>query len=174
MITQTSPLPFRQRRTLWSWLSSVMRWIDRHGDVVDGGTEPAPIRIGESTTPRAIPVQPDLSQQQRRGEILPFPVHGEALLVKLAEVLRRRVAGRQPDHNPLWLTISRTPRVRLSIDGSAYVDYLSELSLYQAAIEAGPETKVILNTTDFDALANFVMQYVDERLVEPAPTEAAP
>lgn len=105
---------------------------------------------------------------------MPFPVQGEALLVNLAEVLRRHVAARGLDHDRLWLTISRCPHVRLSIDGAAYVDYLSDGSTFQAAIEAGPDTKVILKTTNFDALASFVTQYVNERLLEPASVEAAP
>ncbi|MCA6124961.1 hypothetical protein J6500_24145 [Bradyrhizobium sp. WSM 1704] len=109
-----------------------------------------------------------------RGEVVAFPLHGEALLVRLADVLRQRVAGRQPAHNPLWLTISRTPRTRLSIDRTAYVDYVSEASTYRAAIEAAPDTKVILKTTNFDALASFVMQYIDDRLLDRAPVEAAP
>ncbi|WP_246801364.1 hypothetical protein [Bradyrhizobium genosp. L] len=128
----------------------------------EAAQQPALIQTGEL---RVIPAQPGASGQPR-AEVLPFPLHGEALLVKLADALRRRVAGRQPDHNPLCLTILRTPRVRLSIDGSAYVDYLSELSVYQAAIDATPDTKVILKTTDFDALASFVVQYVDDRLIE--------
>ncbi|AUC99487.1 hypothetical protein CWS35_09525 [Bradyrhizobium sp. SK17] len=112
--------------------------------------------------------------EQTRGEVLPFPVHGEALLVKLADVLRRHVARRQPADDVLLLTISRSPWVRLSIDAAAYVDYLSEIGTFQAAIEAGPDTKVILKTTDFDALASFVTQYVNEKLTDRGSTEAAP
>ena len=37
-----------------------------------------------------------------------------------------------------------------------------------------PDTKVILKTTDFDALASFVTQYVDERLRDRTSVEAAP
>lgn len=94
--------------------------------------------------------------------------------MKLADVLRRYVAGREPAGDPLWLTISRCPWVRLSIDEMAHVDYLSEVETFHAAIEAGPDTKVILKTTDFDALASFVTQYVDERLRDRTSVEAAP
>src|SRR5690606_41206373 len=65
----------------------------------------------------------------------------EALLVKLADVLRRYVAGREPAGDPLWLTISRCPWVRLSIDEMAHVAYLSEVDTFHAAIEAGPEDR---------------------------------
>ncbi|QOZ38488.1 hypothetical protein XH92_41085 [Bradyrhizobium sp. CCBAU 53421] len=111
---------------------------------------------------------------EQRGEVLAFPVHGEALLVKLADVLRRYVAGRELAHNPLRLTISRSQWTRLSIDAAAYVDYLSEIDTFQAAIEAGPDTEVILKTTDFDALASFVTQYVNDRLLDRTSVEAAP
>uniref|UniRef100_A0A973WXE4 Uncharacterized protein n=1 Tax=Bradyrhizobium quebecense TaxID=2748629 RepID=A0A973WXE4_9BRAD len=120
-----------------------------------------------------VPVAADV-REEPRGEVVAFPVHGEALLVKLADLLRRRVAGREPADNPLRLTISRCPWTRLSIDATAYVDYLSDVETFHAAIEAGPDTKVILKTTDFDALAGFVMQYVNDRLLDRASVEAAP
>ncbi|MBR0869805.1 hypothetical protein JQ633_05510 [Bradyrhizobium tropiciagri] len=102
-----------------------------------------------------------------------FPLHGEAVLVRLADVLRQRVADRQPAHDPLWLTISRGPWTRLSIDRSAYVDYVSEAAVYRAAIEAAPDTKVILKTTNFDTLVSFIMQYIDDRLLDGASAEAS-
>ena len=175
MITQTSPYALRQRRTLRSWLGSVMRSFDHGCDVaeVESAAPPVPIRIGAGAEFRAVPFKPEV-RDQPRGEVVQFPVHGEALLVHLADVLRQHVAGRGPDHNPLWLTISRCPQARLSIDGAAYVDYLSEVSTYHAAIEAGPDTKVILKTTNFDALASFVIQYINDRLLDRASVEAVP
>ncbi|MGY3693586.1 hypothetical protein ACVIGA_003666 [Bradyrhizobium sp. USDA 3240] len=177
MITQPSPFPLTERRTLRSWLSSMMRSFDHGCGVADIAravpVSPASIHaaigaeLGVAPGAAAVHVEP-------RGEVVAFPVHGEALLVKLADVLRRRVAGREPADNPLRLTISRCPWARLSIDATAYVDYLSEVETFHAAIEAGPDTKVILKTRDFDALASFVMQYVNDRLLDRAPVEAAP
>ncbi|GKQ53272.1 hypothetical protein [Bradyrhizobium sp. Ce-3] len=173
MITQPSPFPLTERKTLRSWLSGVMRSFDHSGDAADR-QHVAPVPPASSPAGSIVgPSAPDL-REQARGEVLAFPVHGEALLVKLADVLRRHVAGREPADNPLRLTISRYPWTRLSIDAAAYVDYLSEIETFQAAIEAGPETKVILKTTDFDALASFVMQYVNDRLTSRASMEAAP
>ncbi|WP_024578846.1 MULTISPECIES: hypothetical protein [Bradyrhizobium] len=170
MITQPSPFPLTERRTLRSWLSDVMRSFDPGGDAAD--LEP----VAPASLPAGSGVGLPSSElgEQTRGEVLPFPVHGEALLVKLADVLRRHVARRQPADDVLLLTISRSPWVRLSIDAAAYVDYLSEIGTFQAAIEAGPDTKVILKTTDFDALASFVTQYVNEKLTDRGSTEAAP
>ena len=177
MITQPSPFPLTERRTLRSWLSGMMRSFD-HGcgaaDVMPA--EPVSqvsIRAGAGADLPVLPVAP-VGREEPRGEVVAFPVHGEALLVKLADVLRRHVAGREPADNPLRLTISRCPWARLSIDATAYVDYLSEVETFHAAIEAGPDTKVILKTTDFDALASFVMQYVNDRLLDRASVEAAP
>ncbi|UGA43660.1 hypothetical protein HU230_0036330 [Bradyrhizobium quebecense] len=177
MITQPSPFPLTERRTLRTWLSSMMRSFD-HGcgaaDVVRA--EPVSqvsIGSGIGTELGVVPVAADV-REEPRGEVVAFPVHGEALLVKLADLLRRRVAGREPADNPLRLTISRCPWTRLSIDATAYVDYLSDVETFHAAIEAGPDTKVILKTTDFDALAGFVMQYVNDRLLDRASVEAAP
>lgn len=172
MITQPSPFPLTERRTLRSWLSDVMRSFDPGCDAAD--QEPmvaAPLPLPAVAV--AGSSAPELGEETR-GEVLPFPVHGEALLVKLADVLRRHVERRQPADDVLRLTLSRSPWLRLSIDASAYVDYLSEISTFQAAIEAGPDTKVILKTTDFDALASFVTQYVNEKLADRASTEAAP
>ncbi|WP_244484958.1 hypothetical protein [Bradyrhizobium tropiciagri] len=181
MITQPSPFPLTERKTLRSWLSSMMRSSDQGCDHGCGAAdvtraEPvsqASIRPGIGAELPLAPLAADL-REEPRGEVVAFPLHGEALLVKLADALRRYVAGREPAGDPLWLTISRCPWARLSIDASAYVDYLSEIETFHAAIEAGPDTKVILKTTDFGALASFVTQYVNDRLRDRASVEAAP
>jgi len=100
-----------------------------------------PYRSGPALTRsmRAGAVAGDM-RQQPRGKVLPFPVRGEALLVQLADVLRRRVAGRQPDHNPLWLT-SRDPRLRLSIDGVNLCGLLSEVSQLSRRDRSGARHK---------------------------------
>jgi hypothetical protein len=177
MITQTSPFALRRRRTLRSWLSSVMKSFDHRRDGIDGtraeSAQSVSIGTGVGAERRALPFEAG-GREPSRGEVVPFPLNGEALLIRLAEVLRRHVADLEPGHNPLSLTISRCPQARLSIDDTAYVDFLSDISTYCAAIEAAPDTKVILNTTDFDALASFVMQYVDQKLLDQAAMVASP
>ena len=43
----------------------------------------------------------------------------------------------------------------------------------EAAIEAQPDTRVTLETSDFDTVVQFVVQYVAERLSETVPLEVA-
>jgi len=100
------------------------------------------------------------------GVLLPFPIHGEALLVKLADLLRSRIGDRGPQRDPFLFSVSRCSCSRLSIDRVAYVDFDADRAEFRAAIEAAPQTKVILETADFDALVDFVVQYVSARLAE--------
>jgi NAD(P)H-hydrate repair Nnr-like enzyme with NAD(P)H-hydrate epimerase domain len=107
------------------------------------------------------------------GIVLPFPIHGEALLVKLAEVLRARIADCGPEWNPLLPQLSRRPWSRLSIDHQAHVEFLEHRGEYRAVIDAQLGTKVIVETAEFDVVVDFVLQYVTGRLAEPAELEAA-
>jgi hypothetical protein len=105
------------------------------------------------------------------GILLQFPLHGEALLVKLADRLRLRLASGGAERDPLLLTMSRCPGSRLSIDSSAYVAFDAHRSAYQVVIEAATDTRITLDTTDFDAAVNFVLLYIVERPTEPAALE---
>lgn len=107
------------------------------------------------------------------GILLQFPVRGEALLVRLADLLRSRIADRKLACDPLFLRISRCPGYRLSIDGSGYVEYLADRGTYCVAIEPQPDTRVTMETTDFDTVVKFVVQYVAARLSEQVLLEAA-
>jgi hypothetical protein len=107
------------------------------------------------------------------GVLLQFPVRGEALLVRLADLLRSRIADRGLDQDSLLLLISRCPGSRLSIDRSAYVEFLADRCVYCVAIEAQPDTKITLETTDFDTVVKFVVQYIAERLSEKVFLEVA-
>ncbi|RZN08876.1 hypothetical protein CWO91_20415 [Bradyrhizobium genosp. SA-3] len=106
------------------------------------------------------------------GVVLRFPIRGEALLVKLADLLRKQVAGCAPERDPLLLTMSRCPGSRLSIDRIAYIDFLADRSTYHLVIEAAPDARITLDTTDFDTVVNFVVQYVTGRNAEPVALEA--
>jgi hypothetical protein len=105
--------------------------------------------------------------------VLRFPIHGEALLVRLADLLRSRFADRGPERDPLLLIISRGLRSRLSIDRMAYVEFHKDRAEFRVAIEASPQTKVILETADFDAVVDFVGQYISARLAAPRALEVA-
>ncbi|MDE5457043.1 hypothetical protein GWE18_30295 [Bradyrhizobium sp. CSA112] len=110
---------------------------------------------------------------EQSGVLLQFPVRGEALLVRLADLLRSRIADRSLERDPLVLLMSRCPGSRLSIDRSAYVEFLADRCTYYVAIEAQPDTRVTVETADFDTVVKFVVQYVAERLSEKVLLEAA-
>src|SRR5450756_2005521 len=170
-------------QTLWSWLRRVLLPLDSGVEIQPGRRDPlvvttapspvaaASLDVRDNGRPTARP--PATSAPVSSGVILPFPIHGEALLVKLAEVLRNRVADRGPEWDPLLLQMSRCPRSRLSIDRRAYVEFHQDCSNYRAVIEMAQETTVILETADFDTLVDFVLQYVMGRLAQPAALEAA-
>ncbi|MGO4712926.1 hypothetical protein [Bradyrhizobium sp. 2TAF24] len=155
-------LPHAQppRRTLWSWLRDTVLTADR-----DAGA-PLP----HTTRPT---VEMGVPQRALAGDgatILPFPIHGEALLVKLAAALRDRFGGREAS---LMLALDRGVHSRLTIDQAAYVEFHGVRGTYHAVIEAAADTTVMLDTTDFDTLVRFVMQYVTERPADTATLEAA-
>jgi hypothetical protein len=126
--------------------------------------------------PTLRPVGPAAAAEQG-GILLRFPLRGEALLVKLADLLKSRIASGEArygsERNRLVMTISRCPGSRLSIDRRAYVEFDAVRSVYRMTIEAALDTTVTLDTTDFDTLVNFVLQYVAGRLSRPATLEVA-
>ncbi|WP_249123381.1 MULTISPECIES: hypothetical protein [unclassified Bradyrhizobium] len=148
------------RRTLWSWLCDTVLLLDRHSGPSSVTTRAVQSHAAAPRTAAA-----------NGAAILPFPILGEALLVRLAAALRERVG--ECDANPLALTISRAPRARLTIDPAAYVEFHGERGIYHAVIEAAADTTVRLDTTDFDTLVRFVMQYVTDRPADTATLEAA-
>lgn len=168
-------------RTLWAWLRDAVLSVDAGADDAGGGRDAvavAPAQLAgcayADADRAAAAVSPDDGVAPAAdGVVLPFPIHGEALLVRLADVLRNRIRDRGPERDPLLLQLSRSPRSRLSIDRAAHVEFHHERCEYRAVIEAQPGTKVILETTDFDALVDFIVRYLTERLVESAGLEAA-
>jgi hypothetical protein len=169
--------------TLWSRLRGALLSADRgaetecdHRDPLSVVTEPALVaeQSGEAGDDGEVIARPqEEGSTAPSGVLLPFPVHGEALLVKLAEVLRNRIADRALEWDPLLLQMSRCPQSRLSIDHRAYIEFDQDRCEYRAVIEASQETKVILETVDFDALVDFVLPYIAARLSRPAALEAA-
>jgi hypothetical protein len=131
------------RWTLWSW---------RRG---------APAAAGSGLSAVDSVVGPD--RPSTTGTLLAFPIRGEALLVRLADQLRSRIATCGPDQEALLLTMTRCPGSRLSIDRASYVEFRKDRSDYRVAIEAAPDTKITLETSDFDTLVEFVVQYLMDK-----------
>ena len=163
-------------RTMWSrfrgasWRKAGERGQICAGSSVPSPSGPLPAGVGGGSTPQGSQYDRPPAQS---GNLLPFPVRGEALLVKLADLLRARMTTSGPEHNPLLLLISRCPGSRLSIDRDAYVEFDVDRSTYHVAVEAAPDTRVTLHTTDFDTVVNFVLQYIAGRPSEPMSLEAA-
>jgi hypothetical protein len=145
----------RAVRTLWSWLRGVRATAGQPAavtDVVEGGADGT-----------ALP----------RGVVLAFPIRGEALLVKLADVLRGRISSFDTACHDLLPFLSHEPDLRLWIGDDAHVEFDAKLSEYHLTIEAPSGTRIIIQTADFDALVTFVLQYVSERLTDAALLEVA-
>jgi hypothetical protein len=168
-------------RTLWSWFRGASWPINREANERRVSSGPT-TRLSSGQAPDDAKSKPGVAFQvvgsgevTQSGILLQFPLRGEALLVKLADLLRKRIANseasRGPERDPLLLTMSRCSGARLSIDRTAYVEFIANRSSYHVAIEAAPDTTVTLDTTDFDTLVKFVVQYVTERLSEPATLE---
>ncbi|MBB4256524.1 MULTISPECIES: hypothetical protein [unclassified Bradyrhizobium] len=159
---------------MWAWLRGISSGADQAAVDV-----PSTLVSAHSLEPRA-PTAGMREVEQAgvgrsapdTGTVLHFPIRGEALLVKLADLLRTQVASRAPERDPLLLAMSRCPGSRLSIDRVAYVDFLPDQATYHVVIEAAPDATITLDTTDFDTVVNFVVQYVTGRNSEPVALEA--
>jgi hypothetical protein len=169
--------PRNGARTLWSWLRGTMPFTGRA--VID---EPARSTVlseaAFASQARAADMRDTepggaVSGTPENGVLLRFPIHGEALLVQLADLLRKQVASCGLERDPLLFMMSRCPGSRLSIDRIAYVDFLADRSAYHLVVEAAPDAKIRLDTTDFDTVVKFVVQYVAYRNSGPMALEAA-
>jgi hypothetical protein len=144
--------------TLWAWLRRGASRMAAGSAQQDVSAVLSPANVGLVHEP---------------GIVLPFPLRGEALLVRLAELLRRRVEELVPRSERLTLTLSHHPALRLSIDESAFVEFDTRSGEFNLVIEAPSGTRMIIQTTDFDAVVKFVLQYVVEKLSDDAVLEAA-
>lgn len=135
-------------------------------------TAPMPHQEAE-TNERIVNVTAACKAKTQSAVLLPFPIRGEALLVKLADLLRARVTAVAPRPNPFLLTMFRAPRLRLLIDHASYIEFHADRAAFHVVLEATPDTTIMLDTTDFDALVQFVAEYVNGRFLEFKAMEAA-
>jgi len=164
-------LSFRNRlpsQRLRKWLREVGPQIRRVFDVRHAPERPA-ATAGEAAAATSLePTAP------RDAGVLPFPIRGEALLASLATALRARFDRRGSEGDPLLFTISRGPPPRLTIDRIAHIEFHQERAAFLLAVEAGPDTTLLLETTDIEILVGFVMRYISEKLAERRTFEVAP
>ena len=124
--------------------------------------------VGSSDVGAAVPP----TGRAKTATVLAFPIHGEALLIRLADQLRNRVSNRVLESDPFLLVISRRgARSCLTIDRSALVEFDASSVSYRVVIEATPDTTITAATTDFDTAVKFVAQYVGDRLADAAIAE---
>jgi hypothetical protein len=171
-MTQALKLGWRDTPSFGAGLLARLRiWLDprQRPSEATQRQQPMAAPIGES----AAAVRGSTPNPTPGALLLPFPIRGEALLVRLADRLRSSAANRPPAQDPFAFAISRQPRSRLTIDRDAYVEFLPERAAYQAVIEAAPDTTITIETTDFDSVVKFVAQYVTDRLSDPVAAEAA-
>jgi hypothetical protein len=160
---ETSP----SSSTLWTRLRDTFWRGERVGEEGRAMAEPA-------TPPVATCTDISPTAHAAAGKLLQFPIRGEALLVRLADLLRSQVDDRDLDRDSLQLTMSRRPITRLSIDDTAYVEFNAETASYYVEVTASPDTRLTLQSSDFDTIVNFVVQYVRGCYAEPASLVAAP
>jgi hypothetical protein len=140
---------------------------------VDTGSE-----VAGNVTPLDAPSQTIASVDSASGGrgsavLLPFPIQGAALLVKLADQLRSKIESEAASRDAFDLAISRRPHVRLMIDGAAYVEYQADRAMYHVVIELVHDTRIKVETGDFDTVVKFVAQYVTDRMSDAVTMETA-
>jgi hypothetical protein len=136
-------------------------------------TEPSSGRPQDATKTCAVTAADDRARSEESAVVLPFPIHGEALLVRLADLLRNRFFNLGPAHDPFLFALSRRPGSRLTIDCKSFVEFVPSRSEFRFEIVVPPNTNINLTTPDFDALVEFVVQYVAARLAETRSLEVA-
>jgi hypothetical protein len=149
------------RWRLWSWLRDLAHAIEASmGATTDAVVSSHSV---ETEAGEAAVALHGNDAGARGAAVLPFPIRGEALLMKLTRVLEDRFAPEGPQRDPLLLAISPGTRTRLMIDRKAYVEFDQQEQLFHVTVEAIPETRVSLQTADFDIVVSVVLHYIGER-----------
>jgi hypothetical protein len=105
--------------------------------------------------------------------VLPFPLRAEALLAKLATHLKGVVEKDHLRRSPFLFAITQAPHARLLIDEMAHAEFDVVRGQYRMQVLVTPETRVTAETSDFDVIVHFIVQYLRERLVETSALEVA-
>ena len=118
----------------------------------------------EGSCPEPIVTRGERECDGASAEVLQFPIHGQAVIVELASRLRRRLHGRDASEGQLLLTLSPSPETRLRLDASTYVEFVPASAKYRLAVQMAPDSSLVLETSQFDTVAEFALQYVDGAL----------
>lgn len=115
---------------------------------------------------RDIEMSRAVSSSEATATLLRFPIRGEALLVKLATHLKSVVGEDRLPRAPFLFAITHVPHARLLIDEMAHAEFDVARGEYRIQVLVAPDTRVTVETSDFDVMVDFVAQYMRERLVE--------
>jgi hypothetical protein len=145
------------------WLLRMRMWF---ATLPMGRTMPAP------APPEAVPAA---TTQSKSATVLAFPIRGDALLVKLAEILKARISEKPEQSHRFRLSLVRAPRLRLVIDEAAHIEFDVVRSAFTMVVDVEYGTELTLDTAEFDTLVRFVVQYVRDKLTEASiqPEDAA-
>src|SRR2546430_16730096 len=137
---------------LRSWLRTAL-WF---GADATGADDCADVERSVALSEDATPVSPGISGNDGASGngpvVLPFPIYGEALLVRLAELLRRHVGDREPVDCPFSFAVSRCPGSWLAIDDRSSVEFVTSRSEFRFEVDVAPNTSIVIRTGDFDSL----------------------
>lgn len=101
------------------------------------------------------------------GAVVAFPLSGHTRLVQLAQGLKQPFVDLGlADCEPLILQVRGGARPCLWIDSTAYVEFRGPELGYLAVFNDAFETRMTLETLDFDAIARLAHTYIAARLID--------
>jgi hypothetical protein len=113
------------------------------------------------------------NKSKATATVLPFPIRGEALLVKLATHLKAVVEKDRRGRSPFLFAITHMPQARLLIDEMAHAEFDVARGEFRIQVLVAPDTRITAETSDFDVMVDFIAQYMRGRLVETSALEVA-
>lgn len=94
------------------------------------------------------------------GRVVPLPLNGRRLLAQLSQQLSKRFGSSESLDDPLLLTLTTGAQPRLWIDSTAHVDVRDAQFPYRVVLGDALATRVILETSDFAEVTDFVGLYL--------------
>lgn len=93
--------------------------------------------------------------------VLPFPMTGRGLLLRLAQDLGHLVGKDDAEAgDPVLLALAPGSQQRLTIDSTAYVDVREGILPYRVVLGDEFATRITLETTDVAEVHSFISQYL--------------
>jgi hypothetical protein len=102
------------------------------------------------------------------GKVAPLAADGFAQIVRLEHALRLRFAARSAASCRPTLAVSPGPPPRLLISDDAFVECEQDGKSCRVVIQSSRATRVILDSSDFACVEEFVSLYVLGRFFDPA------